>query len=48
MILLTISKKTAGLTLEEIGSKFGDKVEIEFNNALEERVPEKSNVEQIP
>jgi hypothetical protein len=40
--------KTAGLTLEEIGSLFGDKVQIEFNNALEDNTPEKPQVEEIP
>lgn len=40
--------KTAGLTLEEIGGMFGDKVEIEFSNALEENTPEKPQVEEIP
>lgn len=39
--------KTAGLTLEEIGGKFGDKVEIEFDNALDENAPEMSHVEKI-
>jgi hypothetical protein len=27
--------QTAGLTLEELGSKFGEKVEVDFNEALQ-------------
>jgi hypothetical protein len=33
--------------LEEIGGKFGDKVEIEFENALDEKTAGKSHVEEM-
>jgi hypothetical protein len=37
--------QTAGLTLEEIGAKFGDKVEIEFQTALEGKMADSKHIE---
>ncbi|RLL94972.1 hypothetical protein CFD26_103594 [Aspergillus turcosus] len=45
--IMVLCPETAGLTLEEIGGKFGDKVEIEFENALDEKTAGKSHDEEI-